>query len=387
MVMIVPQVNAPSVAQVSLQRQPQKIYFGQGRDTVEFSQEKKKPFWQEHPVTTTIVALGTIGVIAAVTHGKLWGKVEKEVEKNSNNTSSVSKVISEAEQKKLDEEAQKYFKEHLKYLGNDLDKAEKSINEAIKLSPKKGMFHCYKGFILEAKENPEAALKEYEESMKVDPGYYVGFFNAANLLKEKEPEKAFNYLQNALAINSEDKDVVHLDFILRGKLGIEQIKNHSNKIIDALNIQIEKNPKNYNLYIKRAIEREKIQDFEGSFNDYKKTLEFAPEKDKSNIYLNMAGIRGKYQGYLDEALEYSNKAIDLEPKNFMNYFVKALILNHFSPKKSEDAKKCLDRAIKLNDKHVESYVLMAEVLKDLGKKEEAEVNSKIAENLLKNNKK
>lgn len=369
----VSQINFSSAPQPVLapQNRVQRTYFGQSQDTVEFSQkEDKKHFWQEHPVATTLTSVGIVAIIALIAHGKFKGKAEKDV-KPPKETPKPEKVLTEAELKKQEELANTHVAQAFKFADGDKDfeNAEKAISEAIKLLPDCGMFHYYRGNYLVKMNNPKEALKEYETAIKLDPDKQGGFYEAAKLLKKENPQKAYEYIQEALAINPEHPQIKNLHDNIADALGIEHLDHHPNQEIDILNQKIKKDSNNPRLYTERAKEKELIGDYEGAFQDYKKLSEICPEK--VGPYRNMAVVRGKFQGYYDEALIYCNEAIKRAPDSDIEYFNKSEILNGFKPKRSQEALEAINKAIEINKTAPECYELRALIHKDLGDEKKA----------------
>lgn len=355
MVMI-SQVNFSSTPQpqVLSKNRTQSVYFGQTEDTFETSDKKEKHFWQEHPYLTAFATAGIIGLAAILTKGHLWGKVEKAASK------AIEKPpLPEAEKIKLEALAKPHFQEAVEYSGKDIARAEKAINKAIEIYPEKGEFYCCKGVLFEAMDKPQEALKEYEKSMQLDPKEPKGFFNAANLLQEENPQKAYDYLKRAMAINSEDMDFAHLDHILRDKLGIEEPYSHTNKKIDFLYKQIEKTPNDPQLHLEMAKEYERMNDPEGAAKTYIKLTELLPD-DPTNF--SKVSIYRKKQEHFDEALDYCNKAIALDPKNHLEHFNKSGIIVRMNGDMNE-ALKAINKAIKLNGNDSKYYDLKADILK------------------------
>lgn len=333
----------------------QSVYFGQANDSFETSEKKEKHFWQEHPYATALVTAGVIGLTAILTKGHLWGKAAaKALEKPP---------LSDAEKIKLEELANPYREEAYNYTEADILKAEKAINKAIEIYPEKGLYHIDKGHFLGKMGKPQEALKEYEKAMQLDPKEPMGFYYAANLLQEENPQKAYDYLKKAMAINSEKEDFRNLDHKLRNNLGIEDMPEHPHKKIHFLNKQIEQNPNNPQLYFEAAQEYEKIGDPEGAVRKYIKLTELLP--DKPEAYRRVSILRKSYK-HFDEALAYCNKAIELAPDDSVGYFNKARLIIDMKGNKNE-ALKTINKAIKLkpDDKDYES--LRADILKAMKK--------------------
>lgn len=188
-----------------------------------------------------------------------------------------------------------FYKEGLKYFEEgDYKKAETSLSKAVELNDQKAEYYIDYGFALTQTKKFQEAQVQFskaildkdnkivrENNKKAHRGKGIAYYEAGVF------EKALAEFQLALAIG----DIPDMDIDL--------------------------------LFYKGAAQ-EKSSHFQEAFETYTTILEM--EKPKADIYGALAGA--KYQmGQTEEAIEYFDKAIKLEPKSYQYYFGKYAIMN------------------------------------------------------------
>src|SRR5690606_3695711 len=128
----------------------------------------------------------------------------------------------------LAREAQKKFPEHPDFgkveigtlidLGR-IDEAKVGLEQAIKKEPDNKILHFYLGYVNSSLGNSEAAIKSYQEALRVDPNYFD-----AQLMVAKEmykPAESIKKEMSNLGISAADrKKKLELDNVLVEKLKV-----------------------------------------------------------------------------------------------------------------------------------------------------------------------
>jgi tetratricopeptide (TPR) repeat protein len=63
---------------------------------------------------------------------------------------------------------------------NKIDEAKTSLEQAVKAEPNNKILHFYLGYVNSKMDNPEAARKNYQEALRIDPSYFDAQFYLAN---------------------------------------------------------------------------------------------------------------------------------------------------------------------------------------------------------------
>ena len=80
------------------------------------------------------------------------------------------------------------------------DEAIESYRTAVSLVPHYAEAFNNLGLALHAQELPVEAMDAYKRAVSISPNYAKAFFNLANVLREKTPEQAIPFIQQALAV-------------------------------------------------------------------------------------------------------------------------------------------------------------------------------------------
>ncbi|HEY4653412.1 MAG TPA: tetratricopeptide repeat protein [Cyclobacteriaceae bacterium] len=122
-----------------------------------------------------------------------------------------------------------------------IDEAKSGLEEAVKKEPDNKVLHFYLGYVNSSLGNSEAAVKSYEEALRVDPNY----FDAQLLIakeKYKPAEKIKKEMANLGISPADRKKKLELDKVLVEQLQIalpywekaEKINPSEQEVLDAL---------------------------------------------------------------------------------------------------------------------------------------------------------
>lgn len=204
---------------------------------------------------------------------------------------------------------------------------EKSINEKTDVFKRDAYLHFVRGLILEDEGKYEEALKEYTETVRLDPeaSFVVRSLSTLNLRIGK------------------------LDAALQAAKRVQELEKS--------------NPDTYFLTGSIYLIQEKYDEAEKSFL---KVLEFDPyHKD---ALLHLAALTAEKSP--KKAVKYLEKLIELEPQAYDVYFEMALL---YSRKKSghQRAIKYLEKAVELNPRFFNGYLTLAQLYEQDGKYQES----------------
>jgi tetratricopeptide (TPR) repeat protein len=122
-----------------------------------------------------------------------------------------------------------------------IDEAKSGLEEAVKKEPDNKVLHFYLGYVNSSLGNSEAAVKSYEEALRVDPNY----FDAQLLIakeKYKPAEKIKKEMANLGISPADRKKKLELDKVLVEQLQIalpywekaEKMNPSEQEVLDAL---------------------------------------------------------------------------------------------------------------------------------------------------------
>lgn len=206
-----------------------------------------------------------------------------------------------------------------------------------------------------------AAIRNYEEVIKLDPGFSGSYFNRG--IAYQQIDNLFSAIEDfSKFIQLEPNNPV--GYKMRGWAKIKK-----EDIIGALsdfNKQIEVDPSSHEAYYNRGSAKSQLNDDYGAISDYIKAIEIKP--GFSMAYNNLGWAEFKLKKF-NEALADVNKAIDLDSANFTAYDSRAEIkfnLNDYS-----GCIKDADNALRLNPKIENCYFLKGRASYKLGNKQKA----------------
>ena len=198
---------------------------------------------------------------------------------------------------------------------------------------------------LENLQEPEKALVDFQNFLKIQPNVWNGFFNIANCYNElKEYEEAIKHYDRAVELNPNNADVHFSRGFTYYKL--EQYEEALKSYDRALKL----NPNNADVHFSRGVTYYELGQYEEALKSYDHAIELCP--NQANVYSNR-GIVFKSLKRYEEALKNIDFAIKLKPDLAAAFSNQGLV--YFELKEYEEACKSYDRAIKLEPNIGDAY--------------------------------
>jgi len=226
---------------------------------------------------------------------------------------------------------------------SEKDKAVEYYTKSLALNPRFDSY-IYRGNILYAQGDYDAAIKDYTNAIDLKPDNEIGYYNRATAYSSKEDyDKAIFDFNKSIELKQGYEDAYNNRGIALFK------KKEYDKAIDDYSKAIQIKQDFANAYKNRGQVWEAKGDFEKSIADYTKAIELNPQYD---LFVRRGNIKFDQSDY-DGAIKDYTKAIDLKPKNENGYYNRA---NAFSNKGDYDkAISDFNKAIELNPGYADAY--------------------------------
>lgn len=166
-------------------------------------------------------------------------------------------------------------------------------------------------YFFNKKQQIPAALQDYQKAIEVAPNYYEALYNTAYLLeKQKQNEKAKEYLDKALKIKTEGKA-----YLLEGNIysNINQLE----KSIESYTKSIAVEPTFAKAYLSRGTRYYQLKQLDAGLKDLNKAVELDPNFGTS--YLNRSVVHSAL-GNKEKAVQDALKAKELGTVVNQQYF-------------------------------------------------------------------
>jgi len=198
---------------------------------------------------------------------------------------------------------------------------------------------------LENLQEPEKALIDFQNFLKIQPNVWNGFYNIANCYSElKEYEEAIKHYDRALELNPNNPDI-HLS------CGVTYYKlEQYEEALKSYGHALELNPNNADVHFSRGVTYYELGQYEEALKSYDHAIELCP--NQANVYSNR-GIVFKSLKRYEEAFKNIDFAIKLKPDLAAAFSNQGLV--HGELKEYEEACKSYDRAIKLEPNIGDAY--------------------------------
>ncbi len=198
------------------------------------------------------------------------------------------------------------FDEEKSNLQNDL------IDLAARLMKEKAKLDCYKlGFSFENEKNHEAAIKEYEEILQIDPRDAHANLRLASIYIHgiKDPDKASYYSRKYSTSKSSRRIEQDIDIDLteaaKKEVDLTVKLNEAKQRLGDINKQTMKF--HYNL----ALMYDKMGGYKEAIEEYEKALELTP--DDSDIHYNLGIVYDDHIKDKEKAIFHYQRYLDLCP--------------------------------------------------------------------------
>lgn len=275
--------------------------------------------------------------------------------------------------------------------GRDLVIKELSkIDDDYKTEQKPYEVWLEKGHDLVKRGEFEEALKCYEEGIKLNTtSTDLWLDSGLALIQLKRFNEALNKFEKALELNEDSYEA----WTYKGNAlgGLQKLEDSLVCYDNALGI----NPKYELALFNKAASLVNLKRFEEAIDSFDELLEINPDypqakelrekvfqqkhlkkisedlksRPKEAVDLSNKGIELMRQGRLNEALEYFDKTLAIDP-NFADILsMKGMVLQHMG--RLNEALECYSKAIDLNPETLDAYNNMGIILKNQGKLEEA----------------
>ncbi|WP_169713780.1 protein kinase family protein [Paludifilum halophilum] len=212
---------------------------------------------------------------------------------------------------------------------DDLDRAEKAIDQAISMDEENPQFYYHRGRVDGARKEYAAAVRSFKKAIRLDPKD-ARYHNSLStyLLKEGDYKEAKDHARKATELDPEvddywvklgkaqlaDRGRISNDKELSSKEKESRAKDRSKKAIRAFNQAVELEPKNATAYYYLSISQYYYEDYESAEKSARRSVRLSPK---------VASFRYQYGVVLQrldkrkKAAENYEKALKLDPGNML----------------------------------------------------------------------
>jgi Flp pilus assembly protein TadD len=188
--------------------------------------------------------------------------------------------------------------------------ARAELREAVRLMPRSAMAQNALGEALLGAGDLTPARGAFEKAVALDPKFGVAHANLGMVLVQVgEPEAAAKHLDRAIALLGKSPDAAHPRY-LRAKIYTDQ--NEVEKAAAQLQAAVALRPDFGEAWSDLGEARRTLQDEEGAFAAFKRSVELDPANAISQNRLGAAYLR---QGKPREAVAHLRESYRLDPKN------------------------------------------------------------------------
>jgi len=192
-----------------------------------------------------------------------------------------------------------------------------SATPVLQAPPLPERVHFNKGNYYLYEERYEDAIKEYEQSISINPNMSESLYNLGVLWELKENrEKAIENFQKYLDVNPGAGDSARVKgkiLILRGDIYYNQLRYW--KAIETFEEATEVNPDSADAYYSMGMAYDKVEKYEGATEAYKKAVDIAPEhiSARYNLATHYDYLASSNPDYKSRAIEHYREYLSLFP--------------------------------------------------------------------------
>lgn len=226
----------------------------------------------------------------------------------------------------------------------DLDSAQKSYDNAIRLDPSCAGAYLGRGLLYAKHREFKRALDEYSKAIELDRFNHQAFNNRGSVfINLKQYGNAIIELNKALEINQ--KLLVAYD---NRAIAYQEINNYDGALSDRNRI-VDIDPNNYDGYYNRGKLYRQMKDSEKALIDFDRAIKI---KDKFARAYFERGSLYVGRGDFSKAIDDFTKVIEIEPRNFGAYIQRGVCLTN----KGDQEKAIADysMALKIDPKNVDA---------------------------------
>ena len=207
------------------------------------------------------------------------------------------------------QDAQNYYFRGLSYSGlNDLEHSIQDYDQALQINPQYADAYFYRGIDYHNSGDLQKAIENYNSAIQINPQYKEAYADLGlAYFALNDYQSAIQYYNQALQIDSQYKE----GYLYRA-LAYASLKDYKQAIKDY-DQAIQVDPKYVDAYFNRGNAYNELGEYDYAIKDFEITISFTP--DDSNLLNNTAYLMALHDSDLQKALEYVNKAIELQPDN------------------------------------------------------------------------
>lgn len=241
----------------------------------------------------------------------------------------------------------------------DYEMAYEFMNLASKVSPKDTIINYNAGLLAYYSGKFDEAIEHYKVLLEL-PEYNKlnTYINIIQILvnEKKNPDEAYNILQNAKKDFPDNKDIIETEIALLIQL------NKMDEAMAQIQEALKNDPSNISNLLRSGYLKEKSGDIEGALTDYKRSVEVDPNFYQGNYYSGVLlfqkarnllseieslsdeewekrsqSINDEANVFFNESIEYFEKALEIDPED--NSSMEFLYVIHSRLKNVEEAEK------------------------------------------------
>lgn len=186
------------------------------------------------------------------------------------------------------------------------------FDSAIFINPRDADYYYHKGFALQQSALTALAIKQYHAALGLEENHAAAVQQLALL---EDGENTLERLSAGIEVNP----TYPYSYFQRAQIYMAQ--NNNKLALDDYNRGIELLGKDSDVFVNRALLKEKLRDFDGAEQDYLKAIDIQVNNEKA--YLNLANLYVKRRQY-QESIPYYNLAIFYYPAYALAYFNRSI---------------------------------------------------------------